>query len=204
MLNTASQTDGNIYYCGETTATTKIYKDEDYETTVTPGFIVFDADTTYVTITPLSVDDRGEYELVVTYSLVNYPEVTLDVELGSVVVTDECFDGNSIVTGSYTATSQTFVLNEDTEIAVSIPTFEDRASINNNVEGLCGDITVRMTATYAANQYTLVELTADEVTALMWVVIKADYTKVTFTPTAGNTDITGTYVFSLSYMLNDY
>lgn len=50
MLNTAAQTDGNIYYCGETLATTWIYKDEDYETKVTPGFIVWDADANDVTI----------------------------------------------------------------------------------------------------------------------------------------------------------
>lgn len=115
-------------------------------------------------------------------------------------------DGNSIVTGSYTATSQTFVLSEDTEIEVAMPTFEDQASINNNVEGLCGDITVSLTATYTANQYSdtvAYDLDAVETDGKTWFVMKGDSTKVTFTPTVANTP-TGTYVFSLSYVLDSY
>lgn len=88
MLNTAAQTDGNIYYCGETLATTWIYKDEDYDNKVEPGFIVWDADANDVTIYPTDSSERGEYELGITYSLVSYPDVELDVELGTVIVTD--------------------------------------------------------------------------------------------------------------------
>lgn len=86
-----------------------------------------------------------------------------------------------------------------------MPTFEDLTSITNDVEGLCGDITVQLTATYTENQYSATEtVTADTIAAdYTWVVMKGDNTKVTFTPTVTTTP-TGTYVFSLSYMLDSY
>jgi len=51
-----------------------------------------------------------------------------------------------------------------------MPTFEDQASITNNVEGLCGEIWVVLTADHYPNQYDApTEYSFAEVAGWTWV-----------------------------------
>jgi len=66
--------------------------------------------------------------------------------LATVEITDACVDSNSIVLGNTShADPQTFILNQDDEVLIDLPTMNDQYSVSDgDGAALCGSIVFTM------------------------------------------------------------
>jgi len=93
VVDTMSTTSGIASVCGLVTSDLQVTREG--EVITAPGWIV-DDNTSTITLSTTSIYSRGTYILSQVYKLADYEDVTVTVDIITVVIEHPCVDGNTL------------------------------------------------------------------------------------------------------------
>lgn len=200
MTNSLSVNENDPAFCGGTTTTLTVYRNNEVQD-VTPDWI-------YVSDTQIEVFTRetanaGQYRFTLTHTLNQFPTVTLTEELLEVYVFDMCTTTSLQITNlsvfDYSSVTETdYLIGTSETLRVVNPTVSDEYSISQQTAGtvttdVCGTISRQLVVTRGQERLETADIPA-------WIV-EGDLA-ITFAPTT--TEDSGYYSIYYSYQLDSY